>query len=141
MIEKAVAEKLGYHPSPGMTGSRDVVEQRQERDKSLSAEAFKLVYDEKGGCGKKAGDYLVRNGGKANNELFRRLNAEILEEARKQPDVEKASRAWSSCMAERGFRYRAPVDAMADQQWWSDDSERASSARPQLMSIAKTTAA
>lgn len=127
VIEKAVAEKLGYHPSPGMTGSRDVVEQRQERDKSLSAAAFKMVYDEKDGCGKKASDYLVRNGGRADYELFRRLNAEILEEARKQPEVEKASRAWSSCMAERGFNYRSPVDAMADQQWWSDDSDRASS--------------
>ncbi|WP_437105686.1 hypothetical protein [Streptomyces sp. enrichment culture] len=128
VIEMPVARKFGYHPAPGMLGSRDVVEQRERRDKSLSAEALKTVYNEKDGCGKKASGYLLRNGGKADYDLLRQLSAEIFKEARSKPEVKKASRAWTSCMAEKDFNYKAPADAIADERWWSEESDRASSA-------------
>ncbi|MGW7280078.1 hypothetical protein ACWGIV_17575, partial [Streptomyces sp. NPDC054844] len=128
VIEMPVARKLGYHPAPGMLGSRDVVEQRERRDESLSAEALRAVYNEKDGCGKKASGYLLRNGGEADYDQFRRLSGEILEQARSKPEVKKVARAWSSCMAEQDFNYKAPADAIADEQWWSEESDRASPA-------------
>ncbi|MFE1013738.1 hypothetical protein ACFW4M_20880 [Streptomyces sp. NPDC058794] len=128
VIEMPVARKLGYHPTPGMLGSREVVEQRERRDKSLSAAALDAVYNEKDGCGKKASGYLLRNGGKADYDLLRQLSAEIFKEAHGEPEVKKASRAWSSCMAEQGFNYKAPTDALADERWWSEETDRASSA-------------
>lgn len=35
-----------------------------------------MVYEEKAGCGCKASDYLLRNGGKPDYKLFRYPNAE-----------------------------------------------------------------
>jgi hypothetical protein len=128
VIEEAVAKRLGYHPAPGMLGSIDVVKQREERDKSLSAEVFNAVYDEKSGCAKKSSDYLVRNGGRADYDLFNRLSAETFDKARSEPEVRRATYAWRSCMAEQGLKYTAPSDAADDQRWWSKDTEHPSSA-------------
>jgi hypothetical protein len=67
-----------------------------------------------GGCYEEARTEIVGDGGSERNPVAMGIYLRSFDEARKDPEVRKVVKAWSSCMARRGYEYDTPLDAGND---------------------------
>lgn len=74
------------------------------------------------------------------DDAARKLNMESYARSQKDPRVLAAFRAWSGCMAEKGYRYDSPMDAIDDPAFAGDkaDSTEISTARADVECKKKT---
>ncbi|MFD5797223.1 hypothetical protein ACFWIO_27580 [Streptomyces diastatochromogenes] len=67
-----------------------------------------------GGCAEEARDRIVGDGGSERNPVAMRIYLNGFAQAEKDPKVRRAVKAWSSCMARKGYAYDSPLDAGTD---------------------------
>lgn len=120
VVESPVAERFGYHAPEELINPYGVKEQEASREKELSAGA-KTAALSGDGCAVKA-DERLSGGREPDYDKLSELDARIFEKSQKVPEVERAMKAWSECMREKGFEYDKPDDAVNDDRWWSKQS-------------------
>ncbi|MEU6411278.1 hypothetical protein [Microbispora sp. NPDC046933] len=125
VIEPAVAATFGYHlveePSDRKR-SRD----RRLRDLALTRDQRLAAYGTggTGGCWAEANARAWRDMPAAEDALLRRLVQESFATSLRDPHLRSSFRAWSRCMAGRGFGYPDPLSAAADPRWRSPRPSR-----------------
>ncbi|CAL9488600.1 hypothetical protein SUDANB6_03198 [Streptomyces sp. enrichment culture] len=67
-----------------------------------------------GGCYEEARTEIVGDGGSERNPVAMRIYVDSFRRAERDPEVRRAVRAWSSCMAAEGYDYDSPLDAGTD---------------------------
>ncbi|MEV6118120.1 hypothetical protein AB0L59_38040 [Streptomyces sp. NPDC052109] len=67
-----------------------------------------------GGCAEEARDRIVGDGGSERNPVAMRIYVTSFQQAEQDPDVRRAVRAWSACMARGGYHYDSPLNAGTD---------------------------
>lgn len=110
------AATYGYHfPSP-KTGRANTRELGEAGRVALSGRPLKDgTLNPDGGC---VGEAKRRLAGTSDafgpDKLARELNLESYVRSQKDPRVLAVFRSWSSCMADRGYRYGSPMEAIDD---------------------------
>ncbi|SOD85538.1 hypothetical protein [Streptomyces sp. Ag109_G2-15] len=62
-----------------------------------------------GGCAEEARTRIVGDGGSERNPVAMRIYLNGFAQAEKDPEVRRAVKAWSSCMARKGYAYDSPL--------------------------------
>jgi hypothetical protein len=116
VIEMQVAEQFGYHVIPALLGPKEASTMEGARSKRLTPDQARAANDPENGCSRKADDRLWA-GAKPDLDLLNELSAKGLKQSQREPAVQKAVKAWRTCMRERGLRYQDPYGAIGDPAW------------------------
>jgi hypothetical protein len=110
------AATYGYHFPTPRTGRANVRSLGEAGRIALSGKPrADGRLDPDGGCVGEAKRRLAGDKGTFGpDEIARRINLDSYVRSQKDPRVLAVFRAWSSCMADRGYRYASPMDAIDD---------------------------
>lgn len=120
VIEMPIAGQFGYHVPAGLLTPVNVELQYDKRDAGLSEKQKEAALAENG-CAHEAVRRL-RPAESPDQGLLHQLSRQSLDESQDEPTVAAAMRSWRDCVHESGFTYQDPFAAVADSQWWADNT-------------------
>ncbi|TMR26731.1 hypothetical protein ETD85_41515 [Nonomuraea zeae] len=117
VVEPEVARLYGYHVAPDRPSVARRAAARESRAAHLPEKERQAVYDETGGCLRKARDRIEQGAPQVDTALFNKLITQTFEQSRRDVKVVQTFRSWSACMRAEGLRYADPLAAVTDQRW------------------------
>lgn len=121
VIEPEVARLFGYHLAPQLPSVARRGAAQQLRMERLSATERQAAYGKADGCLKQANDRIQRGVPPVDAKLFNKLIFDTFAQSKRDSQVVRAFRVWSTCMRDDGLHYADPLAAASDQRW--DDDE------------------
>ena len=135
VVDRTVAERYGYHPEPGspilvaLSRQSGVGKQRQLSDAEKVAlyggAALPAPGTPPAGCLGEVAHELKQQQGADLTDVVSVINFRAYDKSRNDPVVRAATRAWSACMASKGFSYADPLAAIRDNRWASPQPSKA----------------
>ncbi|MFH8405284.1 hypothetical protein ACH4FX_10985 [Streptomyces sp. NPDC018019] len=118
VAEMEVATRFGYHPPPDPESEHRTA-QSDAREAALTRKERLAAYgrDGESGCRERATQELLAGIHKVDWELRDRVSADSHRRSQNDPSVIQATRSWSACMREHGFRYANPLTPGNDARW------------------------
>ncbi|MEH0981584.1 hypothetical protein [Micromonospora sp. CPCC 205556] len=128
LVEHDQAQRLGYHAAPGGDPAEDKgPPPPEETAVALTGTRFEAGGPEpaggripEGGCLGEANRRLAEGAPPIGETLLYDMALQAGHQAERDPRVQAGFRAWSTCMAGKGFAYADPWQANDDPRWSTD---------------------